>query len=129
MSTEVQITASLIIEDCCICGAAIALSPSQKPLLRKNHTTFYCPNGHHNYWPQETEEERLRKELSLTQERVNRLRAEADGLLTALAKTKKEKTALVKRIGAGVCPHCHRTFQQVARHIASKHPAEGENVK
>jgi hypothetical protein len=28
-----------------------------------------------------------------------------------------------RNLGGGVCPHCHRTFLQLARHMRSKHPA------
>lgn len=32
-----------------------------------------------------------------------------------------------KRIANGVCPCCHRTFQNLARHMAGQHPAYEES--
>jgi len=37
-----------------------------------------------------------------------------------LDKTKELKT-IKKRIHAGVCPHCNRHFQNVERHMKTKH--------
>ena len=34
----------------------------------------------------------------------------------------KQLTRLQKRIHAGVCPCCNRTFTNVARHMKTKHP-------
>lgn len=37
---------------------------------------------------------------------------------------KAAKTRLRKRIEHGVCPHCKRHFENVERHVKSKHPKE-----
>ena len=46
-------------------------------------------------------------------------REEAEASLQA---TKGVVTRLKKRAIAGVCPCCNRTFQQLAAHMAHKHP-------
>ncbi len=39
---------------------------------------------------------------------------------------KAAKTKLKNRIKHGVCPCCKRTFQNIAKHIATKHPGYGK---
>jgi hypothetical protein len=34
----------------------------------------------------------------------------------------KAKQKLEARVHAGVCPHCHRSFKELARHMAAQHP-------
>jgi len=45
--------------------------------------------------------------------------------LSRLNEALAEKNAIerkLKRVGNGVCPHCNRHFQNLARHMKCKHP-------
>ena len=108
---------------CCTCGLSFVVPISWKEHRVKQRNTFWCPNGHLQSFIGRTEEQRLRDELA--HERHRREQAEAGrdhaehrrrGTLGALRKTQK-------RIKNGVCPCCHRTFGNVARHMATQHPA------
>ena len=78
--------------------------------------------GHHNVYNGESEAEKLRKQL----ERVTKEKEwAAQQSLVDERRRKKAEAALAsakKRAAAGVCPCCHRTVSQMARHIATKHP-------
>lgn len=39
-----------------------------------------------------------------------------------LTRERKKKEQLETRAANGVCPCCHRTFKQLARHMKTKHP-------
>jgi len=39
-----------------------------------------------------------------------------------------ELTKLKKRVTNGVCPCCHRSFQNLRRHMATKHPNEAKDA-
>ena len=96
---------------------------------REDHKTFWCPNGHARHFPQENEAEALRTKLraeNLARESAERRAREAEqsNQLAIEAKLKLERAVkrAAKRTAAGVCPCCPRTFTNLARHIATKHP-------
>ena len=78
----------------------------------------------------ESEVDKLRKQL--TDEKLKRERAERDTewarvaerqAEAARAKVEKKLRLQTRRIEAGVCPHCQRTFKQLAAHMKCKHAA------
>jgi hypothetical protein len=111
---------------CCECGVEFA-----SPVIVKRKDDgqwFHCPNGHRQHYT-ETTEARLRKELE--RERTLRESAQRDSewqrnqAKVARAQETRAKNELKRiktRIHAGVCPHCNRTFQNIARHMETKHP-------
>jgi len=118
---QVTVRTVLAVQTCIVCGIQFAVPPDFDQNLQKNHKIFYCPNGHGMCYPTETEEERLRKALLAEQKqrreyqsKVTELNLQLNGALDQLSKVKK-------RINAGVCPHCHRHFANLERHIQSKH--------
>jgi len=117
--------------ECCACGIIFAVTALHEKNLRRTHDTFYCPNGHQQIFKAQTDAERLNKELASERQRrvlaENTARAEADR-----AKAAEDKLArLQHRVTRGVCPCCKRTFANVARHMASKHPEQSsqDNAK
>jgi hypothetical protein len=89
--------------------------------------TFYCPNGDPRAYV-EPEIDRLRKETARLQAAVLAKQAEANQQRERYfaeqrehEKTQKKMTRLKKRTAAGVCPCCQRTFQQLSRHMKTKH--------
>lgn len=117
----VKIETEFAVETCIECGIDFAFPKGFQDQLRKNHRTMYCPNGHQQYYPQQTEEEKLRKQLRQAKdeaydERLARYKAE-NQLGGALDKINKMK----KRANAGLCPYCRRHFANVERHIKCKH--------
>jgi hypothetical protein len=82
--------------------------------------SFYCPNGHGQSYttPRVTA---LQRKLEET------MRALFDAKLKTTEAEQKIRDAesvtvrLKKRIANGVCPCCHRTFSNLARHMKTKH--------
>ena len=115
--------------ECINCGTPIYGSQQLKKQLLANHKTFYCINGHAQHFVGETEEARLKKKL----EQVERERdaARARELMAknnersarhSAAISKGKLRAQLERIKNGVCPCCKRSFANVRRHMATKHP-------
>lgn len=92
--------------------------------------SFYCGYGHVLYFPAgETEEAKLRRERDrLTQrlaekdDEIRRQRLLREGTERQLSATRGVVTRIRNRVGAGVCPCCTRTFENLQRHMSSKHP-------
>jgi len=55
-----------LTEHCCtVCKITYWITAKHESCLRDCHNTFYCPNGHTQYYPHETEEEKLKKKLKI----------------------------------------------------------------
>ena len=116
------------IVSCSVCGTPIALDVDFKVHRQRDHKTFYCPNGHNQYFPSESEEERLRR---LLQRRDADLNGALDKLASVERKAKRAEGQLKKvktRVHNGVCPECNRTFVRLAYHMRSKHGTPEEEA-
>lgn len=97
---------------------------------RHDHRTFYCPDGHSNYYPRgKSEFEKLQDELArrdgqLAAEtrRASRLVDELERERRSHSSTKGQLTKTKKRAANGICPCCNRQVPQLAAHMKTKHP-------
>ena|SRR5688572_3075888 len=63
---------------CPACHVLFGLTNQHLNHLKSTHESFYCPHGHRSFFPEETEEERLRK-ITLEQgRRISELRTQLD---------------------------------------------------
>lgn len=113
----------------CWCGIRSAI-PSELYLAAQgpNHTTTYCPLGHAGVYS-DNDFDRAKKALAQTKENLawyesalETTQRELGATERSLSAQKGVTTRLKNRIAAGACPCCHRTFQNVARHMAGQHP-------
>lgn len=113
--------------ECCVCGTVFWMSGSTYRNARENGANFFCPNGHSQSY---TKSRVAVLEEQLERERKRREWAEKNQKSAARALTAQrgENTKLRKRIAGGACPCCKRSFQNLARHMKTKHPkfADGE---
>lgn len=120
------------VMECCNCGVSFGVTVEFERRRRGDHEGFYCPSGHKQHFSGQT---------PLEQER-DRLKAERDRLAGDLrwkettirslnirnGKTAAKARRLEARVACGCCPHCNRTFKQLAAHIKTKHPAQAPKV-
>lgn len=116
-------------QDCCTCGITFGFAAAYDKQLRKSHNSFYCPNGHSQSYTGKNEEEQLRKDLQAEKQRREQAerekewaQAEARNHQTQRTKAQNKLKRITARVNAGVCPHCNRTFKQLAAHMKTKHP-------
>ena len=128
MSTQVHVT-TLWVEECYKCDMFFGISKQFERARRKDHKSFYCPAGHRQHYPAQSDEEHLKEELMRAQEEVNRnrtalqaARAERDFANRSRSSVKGHLTRTKNRVGNGVCPCCNRTFKDLARHMQGQHP-------
>lgn len=105
---------------CAECDILFAIPARFETRRREDGNTFYCPLGHHLHFKSELD--RLRKQVA-DQTRTNtelaaRVAAAQKAEQAALDKHKR----LERRVRRGVCPCCSRSFENLARHMATKHP-------
>lgn len=110
--------------DCYLCGVPFALTERLYSQRLDDGANFYCPNGHQQHFTESTRDKLRKAEERLAEER-RRTKAARDLLEheeRSHAATRGHLTRHKKRVSAGVCPCCNRTFQQLARHMKTKHP-------
>lgn len=129
MGAVLEFNCALESLTCGECGIEWAMPRWFVAVRRENGATFYCPNGHPRVF-RETEVEKLRKERDKLARRVEwaesrreAWRRESEHQERRAASYRGHLTRTKKRVANGVCPCCNRTFHDLARHMASKHPS------
>ena len=87
---------------------------------------FYCPAGHRQYYAGKTEEEKLRRKLAQTQSDLKAEQGRVAILKEQRDKVKRSHMRMRERVKNGVCPCCTRSFDNLARHMKTKHPEFGK---
>jgi hypothetical protein len=115
----------LKVMTCPLCGVTYAIPLRMQENARdrgEGRIQWYCPNGHQlgYHGPSAADEQRERAEREQRRANAERdLRADTERRLAA---QRGATTRAKKRTAAAVCPCCHRSFSQLRRHMASKHP-------
>jgi NMD protein affecting ribosome stability and mRNA decay len=120
--TTLIYTQKLTTNTCPNCGVLHAYPVDVDNEAQSDHSrSIYCPNGHKWHYIGTTEAQRLKDSLKWAREREQATRDLLTHTEHQLRGQKAAKTRILNRIHAGVCPHCNRTFQDLARHMTSKH--------
>ena len=113
------------------CGVVFALSDNYVAARRRDHATWYCPNGHARHYPAESDIEkaqRLRRQAREREEHAWAALSAARDQLQASERSRSDYkghlTRARNKIANGVCPvgNCRRHFDNVQAHIQSEHP-------
>ena len=116
------VTHTFVTEECYSCSTVWAM-PTQFVTNRRNdHRDFYCPNGHAQRYYGKSQAEKLKDRLAAEQARHDQTRAELADQKRAHAATKGQLTKVRRRVAAGVCPCCKRSFRQLRAHMKRMHP-------
>jgi hypothetical protein len=108
--------------ECCTCGLTFYVPSAWYKKKQDDHSGFPCPNGCRLIFNGESESDRLKKQLAQAERELANKTSEKIQLEGQLEKTQKQ----LRRVHRGTCPCCKRTFQNLRRHMESKHP---ENLK
>jgi hypothetical protein len=105
--------------ECATCGTPFSMPQRIWQSCYEDGGFFSCPLGHSRGWIKgnkviKQEREEYEKRLA------NQMRVATEQATRAM-NAEKELKKLKKRVHAGTCPCCNRTFQQLARHMKTKH--------
>ena len=121
------------IGECTTCKCEVWLPKAlNEAALRSrgpNGIRFYCAYGHNmTYAIGETDLDKMRRERDRLAQRVAerddevaRQRSMRETAERQAAAARGQVTKIKNRVGRGVCPCCNRTFENLARHMMSKH--------
>jgi hypothetical protein len=138
--TTLTYTEKLVVESCPTCHVRHAIPAPLRERALENPVTqkIYCPNGHPWWFTGKSEAEQLKEQLEAERRRrasrEEQLAAERLAREHAEAQARGYKGAMVqarKRSAKGVCPApgCKRSFVDVAKHVATKHPELVDQVE
>lgn len=131
--TKITVDVEIVPEQCCNCGVHFGIDHHHHKSLKETGATFYCPNGHSQYYTKKEQMDKRVKELEaqLQEAETDRkylsnslkfTKGELDYTKRSLSATKGVLTRTKNRIHKGVCPVCNRQFENLHRHMEGKHP-------
>ncbi len=115
--------------ECGGCGIPFYVPTNWLKAKVQSKGSFSCPNGCSRVFCGKTDAEKLKEQLELQRKENEAVQQQLqDRWLDALGEKNKLEKQL-KRIHKGVCPCCNRSFQNLQRHMATKHPELNKTSK
>ena len=122
-----EFTMSYTVLTCCHakCGLTFAVPVQWEDLRRTDHEFWFCPNGHGQAFRSESAVERAIREKAELERRMQARLNESEHLRIVAEreaeKEKRQRRKIERRVAAGVCACCNRTFPNLAAHMSTKH--------
>ena len=113
---------------CCNCGIEFGVPKDYDDKRREDGNGFRCPSGHElSYGEGETaklrrERNQLKQRIAQKDDEIRDQRERKEAAQRSAIAHKGHLTRVKNRVGKGVCPCCNRNFENLARHMESKHP-------
>lgn len=122
MSAVLQFQYALQTIECAKCFISFAVASVFLTERRRDHASFYCPQGHSNYFPGQSDLEKLRNEIAEKERSLEfqRRRAQqnyerAEATERQLRATRGVVTRTKNRIAKGKCPKCSDQSSDLAK--------------
>jgi hypothetical protein len=129
MTETITLKTTIELQTCANCGITFGAPGFFLDKRRENHQTYYCPNGHSLWFPQQSDAEKAQAEAEKykklwkdEQRYASEVLSERNAAQKQLRAAKGQMTKLKQRVANGVCPCCHRSFVNLHRHMAGQHP-------
>jgi hypothetical protein len=127
---SIIITVDLTQITCGECGGVYAIGERYREKRQQDGTGWHCPYCDCSWdYFSNGENARLKRELAQKEEEirmkeraVTAAKCEAEAARLQAHKAALKCRRIEKRVRAGVCPCCNRTFSNLARHMQTKHP-------
>lgn len=123
-----SVTTEFLLVYCWDCSIPYYLTKEKYDRCKSHKENFFCPNGHGAVFTSGPVEE-LKKQLEDEKQKLKWAQDSRDyyqrktkTLEKSRAAIKGQLTRVRNRIKHGVCPCCTRTFQDLSRHMKTKHP-------
>ncbi len=105
---------------CWKCGIVYAVPDHFEKKRREERSTFYCPNGHPAVF-KKSQADVLRELLDEERRRKEWAERGRDSARRSARAYKGKVTEIKNRVRNGVCPFCKRSFENLRRHMETKH--------
>jgi len=120
-------TDSVVLESdtCGKCGGVYALNKAFVDNCRRYKGGYNCPYCQTRWSWNESEADRLRKQLETKERELRESKCESlriQQLREQEQVARKTAERKLRRVNKGVCHCCNRSFENLQRHMATKHP-------
>ena len=131
--TKISVDVELCTVNCGCCGGTYAINERYRQTAYAKGDSWTCPYCKTGWgYGKDNENARLKKQVEELSARNQRSLERANSaehanreLSKQLKGTKTRMRNLKTRVHNGVCPCCSRTFTNLQRHMATKHPEYG----
>lgn len=109
---------------CGTCGITHAVPRDWIATRRRESGDIHCPNGCCRTW-KESDADRLRKQLEAREKELREAKCETLRKQQLLDSERQIREAIEKKLrrsNKGVCTCCNRSFENLQRHMKTKHP-------
>ncbi len=107
---------------CSACDIRFGMSDTFYKARRNDHGGWFCPNGHSMLFAGESEAEKMRRERDQALQQIARAEDERAETQRELELAKKREKNLTRKLAAGNCPCCKRSFANMSEHMRKQHP-------
>ena len=128
------ITHTFNVVSCYTCSAYFAITSSlYRRVVTKAEGSVYCPScGNQTYWGESDEKKKIKQletELRHKQVQIDREKQQTRIAKDQRDKSRKSHSKMRERVKNGVCPCCSRSFENLLRHMKTKHPEYGKDMQ
>lgn len=120
-NAQAQAVVEMTMMTCGGCGIVFSVPEAWRAEKQRTGNGWYCPNGCSRVY-KESDADKAKRQLEEERQRHANTLSRLNESEAAARNAKSELKRIKTRIHAGVCPCCNRTFQNLARHMNSKHP-------
>jgi hypothetical protein len=114
---------TLVQQTCCNCGVLFGMEAGFDKQRRDDHKSWYCPNGHSQFYSGKSEAQRLQEQLDAARSLAKRESNRRTAAERSAIAYKGHATRLRNRIAQGFCPAgCDQQFPDIQDHITTQHP-------
>lgn len=105
---------------CSRCGIPFGVPDHWRNKRQEDKESFYCPNGHVLCYTT-NQLDKLRREIERKDRDIEREKERAAEARSQRDAARKTYRRMRDRVKNGVCPCCNRTFENLLRHMRTKH--------
>jgi hypothetical protein len=127
-----MLMADFVEVQCWKCDVRYCMTRTLNDRRQRDGEAFFCPNGHSAVYRDSDmdklrrERDRLKQQIVERDDEIAAERGRREAAERSAAAHKGIATRLKVRAAGGVCPCCTRSFENLRRHIALKHPGFGK---
>ena len=115
-------TTELTTTSCGECAAPFALPASIHRKCKNDGRMMWCPTCGSSLTYSKTQNEVLQLALDAARRRVADQERQLEAVERSRAAMRGQVTKIKNRVARGICPCCNRSFENLTRHMATKHP-------
>jgi len=117
----ITVKTELEVKTCKNCGGTYALNEDYLQMRREKGGEWHCPYCQSSWVYRETDLMKAQEALAQQKVLIEKAEQEKIAALQEADYFRKDRNKILKRVENGVCPYCHRSFQNLRRHINTKH--------